>query len=648
MPAKKAPSTLSGKAAALWEKVYAEAWDRYDPDKHEGTQEEFAAKNAWGVLKKSYRKNKDDKWVKKSMSTFSLRITKARVDGETGRIRWHANAASDEMFEGEDEILHVSLFDDLANTFQEIRAAYDNGEEPPVYDEYMGVAQEPILDLSHYSARLSLEDRNTARLGSVTKLYRDGNHLHADGFFDETPQGQLVAKSIAADETGDIRVSVGFFPDYGNIEIVNDVFFWKGGRDRAYLDHLAVTSCPRIPTTSIEAEEVMMSDAKTQAEDALVILGEEGEELIQELEDKVEKRLQGKSMVLKADSETETEGDVETEEEIVEPETVEMEEVEQETLSETTTDEDTETEEISGETEGEEEIVESELVLESEVVEMGVTEPGVPDSTGPGCNSEVDVVEVIVEEKQTGPTSFDAAIEALEARQEAWRISDGWYMLQDVMENILKDDEIEDKNAAINIALSQYQDFLNSGKTMFSEADVEIEPEVVVEPEPEVVEQVVEPIVPAQVQPVPPEAQPFSTVELDTSATKRGKASTWGDVLDRVAVTEPKTEIVQPIAAVETIEQPTSDVDVTSLVDNRIAEIVNPLLAEMAALRNALEQGASVKETPAVTPQRGVRKSRPTAPPISPASETTRQKTFGDVVDQIRGQRRDLYGPIDS
>ena len=636
MPAKKAPSTLSGKAAALWEKVYAEAWDRYDPDKHEGTQEEFAAKNAWGVLKKSYRKNKDDKWVKKSMSTFSLRITKARVDGETGRIRWHANAASDEMFGGEDEILHVSLFDDLANTFQEIRAAYDNGEEPPVYDEYMGVAQEPILDLSHYSARLSLEDRNTARLGSVTKLYRDGNHLHADGFFDETPQGQLVAKSIAADETGDIRVSVGFFPDYGNIEIVNDVFFWKGGRDRAYLDHLAVTSCPRIPTTSIEAEEVMMSDAKTQAEDALVILGEEGEELIQELEDKVEKRLQGKSMVLKADSETEE--DVETEEETVESETVEMEEVEQETLSETTTDEDTETEEISGETEGEEEIVESELVLESEVVEMGVTKPGVPDGTGPGCNPEVVV--------KPGPTTFEAALAEFDAYKESTRIADGWSILQMVVENIKNSDEVDDKGKAVAEAMAGYQSFIDSGRTLFSETTTE--PDVVVEPEPKVVEQVVEPIVPAQVQPVPPEAQPFSTIELDTPATKRGKASTWGDVLDRVAVTEPKTEIVQPIAAVETIEQPTSDVDVTSLVDNRIAEIVNPLLAEMAALRNALEQGASVKETPAVTPQRGVRKSRPTAPPISPASETTRQKTFGDVVDQIRGQRRDLYGPIDS
>jgi len=245
-----------------------------------------------------------------------------------------------------------------------------------------------------------------------------------------------------------------------------------------------------------------------------------------------------------------------------------------------------------------------------------------------------------------GPTTFEAALAEFDAYKESTRIADGWSILQMVVENIKNSDEVDDKGKAVAEAMAGYQSFIDSGRTLFSETTTE--PEVVVEPEPEVVEQVVEPIVPAQVQPVPPEAQPFSTVELDTSATKRGKASTWGDVLDRVAVTEPKTEIVQPIAAVETIEQPTSDVDVTSLVDNRIAEIVNPLLAEMAALRNALEQGAPVKEIPAVTPRRGVRKSRPTAPPISPASETTRQKTFGDVVDQIRGQRRDLYGPIDS
>lgn len=640
MPGKdtKVPSTLTGHAAEIWRSAFDSAWEQYDPKKHGEDRDAFCSKVAWGAVRKSYRKNKDDKWVKKSMSTFSLRITKARVDGETGRIRWHANAASDEMFEGEDEILHVSLFDDLANTFQEIRAAYDNEEEPPVYDEFMGKAQEPILDLSHYSARLSLEDRNTARLGSVTKLYRDGNHLHADGFFDETPQGQLVAKSIAADEAGDIRVSVGFFPDYGNIEIVNDVFFWKGGRNRAYLDHLAVTSCPRIPTTSIEAEEVMMSDAKTQAEDALVILGEEGEELIQELEDKVEKRLQGKSMVLKADSETETEGDVETEEEIVEPETVETEEVEQETLSETTIEEDTETEEIGGE---DEEVPQS--VEEPKIVEKGVI-PGVPDGTGPGCNP----VDEKDEKKFSGPTTFEAALAEFDAYKESTRIADGWSILQMVVENIKISEEVEDKGKAVAEAMAGYQSFIDSGRTLFSEAttEPELEPGTEIDPvvKPEPVEQL---IAPAPVTREPPEAQPFSTVELDPPATKRGKASTWGDVLDKVVVTEPKTEIVQPIAAVETIEQPTSDVDVISLVDNRIAEIVNPLLAEMAALRNALEQGAPVKETPAVTPRRGVRKSRPTAPPISPASETTRQKTFGDVVDQLKGQRKDLYGPID-
>ena len=142
---------------------------------------------------------------------FSLRITKARHDPDTGKIRWHAQAANDEFDSDQEEALDPSLFTDFAENFQAVMVAYAMGQTPPDFGH--GPAQLPILDVSHYSSFLSPEKRDEARVGSITKLYRDGRYLHADGYFDDTDIGHLAAQSVLADEEGILRTSVGFWPD---------------------------------------------------------------------------------------------------------------------------------------------------------------------------------------------------------------------------------------------------------------------------------------------------------------------------------------------------------------------------------------------------------------------------------------------------
>ena len=358
MPAKDVtvPSTLKGEAKKVWLKIYQAAWDSYDPKKSKAeSREAYAASVAWAGLKSAgYKKGEKGDWVKKSLAqnvAFSLRFTKARHDAETGKIRWHAQAANDEM-DGQDEALDPTLFTDFAENFQVVMVAYATGQTSPDFGH--GPAQLPILDVSHYSSLLPPDKRDSARVGSILKLYRDGRYLHADGYFDDTDIGHLAAKSVLADEEGVLRTSVGFWPDWGNIEVRNDVLFFKGGRRKAYLDHIAITSVPRIKSTTIDAEEeVTMSEATSMAEDALAVLGDESvvaglEQLIEAGEPKTE------SMVLRAE---------ESVEEVSEEEVVEEEAVVEDTV-----------EEVSETAEPEVEANED-AVLESQVVEADVGGP---------------------------------------------------------------------------------------------------------------------------------------------------------------------------------------------------------------------------------------------------------------------------------
>ena len=57
---------------------------------------------------------------------------------------------------------------------------------------------------------------------------------------------------------------------------------YRGGAGKAHLDHLAMTTVPVDPDTSIELLEAQMSQAQTLEQDALAVLGDAG--LVEEIE----------------------------------------------------------------------------------------------------------------------------------------------------------------------------------------------------------------------------------------------------------------------------------------------------------------------------------------------------------------------------
>jgi len=638
MPKKTAPDVLTGHAKEIFESVYESAWKGWKDADTDKTQEGYAAAVAWSAVKKQYKKE-GDSWVKKSLAqnmSFGLRITKARHDAETGKIRWHAQAANDEIDCNHEEALDPSLFTDFAENFQAVMVAYATGQEPPDFGH--GAAQIPILDVSHYSALLPLDKRNEARVGSITKLYRDGRYLHADGYFDDTDIGHMAAKSILADEDGVLRTSVGFWADWGNIEVRNDVLTFRGGRRRAYLDHIAITSVPRIPTTTIDAEmgEVTMSKAKTMAEDALAVLGDES--VVEGLEQLVEDGVPvTESMVLRSEDVVEEETEVvETESDVVETDVVE------------------EAAEVESDVVEVEAVEEESVELESDVVETDIEEPV----------DEV-VVEELVEEMQTeaevvvdlevmqlpygGATSFEGAIEYQQAIDEKWRVEDGWWLLRTVIDNIMSSD-VEDPKAAIASALSQYTAFLESGESLMSEvAEAEklvAESEVVEEPVEEPVVEcpvgelagAVEDIATVSVPVGPPEAQAMSMVTVEESLG-RNAVTSFGEALDKLGkmnVPVPsKQAAVRELSQIaeDTIQRElVSDADVSDLVQEAVGQAMSSVEAELAQIRELLTK-QSVPGSQGQTPQRPGRKSH--KPNIQPAKVTTRAQTFSDVIDRL-------------
>ena len=641
MPKKTAPSTLSGHAKEIWESTYESAWKGWKDADTDKDQEAYAAAVAWGSVKKQYKKSKDGAWVKKSR-VFSLRITKARHDPDTGKIRWHAQAANDEFDGDADEALDPSLFTDFAENFQEVMTAYATGQTPPDYGH--GLAQLPILDVSHYSSYLPPETRDKARVGNITKLYRDGRYLHADGYFDDTDIGHLAAQSVLADKEGVLRTSVGFWPDWGNIEVRNDCLFFKGGRRRAYLDHIAITSVPLIRSTTIDAEmeEVTMSEAETMAEDALAVLGDES--VVAELEQLIDgDKPQTESMVLRSEDEEAVE------EEVVETDPDMVDEIDQEiehaaeyidavVKEEETTDSDNT---VEG----------SDVVVESDVEAQELVEKEMQ------TDAAVNVIELeVVQLPYGGATSFEGAVEYQQAIDEKWRVEDGWWLLKTVIDNILSSD-VEDPKAAIATALDQYTSFLESGESLMSEAEPVEEVEEVIEVASEVVDE--EPTVEGvtsiesgeteDVEDVrspdvskPVEAQPMSKVSVEEgSGLGRGAVKSFGEALDRLGnmnVPVPKKQAavreLSQIAETEIQRELVSDANVGELVEAAVGQAMSSVEAQLGQIRELLAN-QPVPGSQDQTPRRPKRKSY--APNIQAAKVTTRAQTFSDVIDGLLG-----------
>ena len=231
---------------------------------------------------------------------FDMLLTKAEKMAD-GRTRWQARANTGE-WDLEHERFDGTFWGDVVHNFSRVQEANTKGED-------VGLPV-PILDIAHYSFRLPAEKRNLARAGYPIKLWQDGQALMAQGYFDDTPLGRAAAKAATNRPVAERRVSVGVWPDWGRVELDTDGRrTYKGGRNRAYLDHLAMTAHPIDPGTILEVKS--MADQK---QDALDVLGEEAEELVEELEEATTKA-QPDGAIVKGDPDESA--DVETEQEPV-------------------------------------------------------------------------------------------------------------------------------------------------------------------------------------------------------------------------------------------------------------------------------------------------------------------------------------------
>lgn len=223
---------------------------------------------------------------------LDMLMTKAEQMSD-GRVRWQARANSGN-FDLVNERFDRSFWQDVVKNFAVQQDAISRGEHPPA------PLTIPILDITHYS--LKTEPRDLARGGYPVKIWVDGKALMAQGYFDLSPLGRAMAKAAQSRPVQDRRVSICVFPDWGNVERIDDKTIYKGGRGIAFLDHLAMTSKPMDPDTALAVKsEVVMT---TQKDDALAVLGDDAAGLIDELETAKTKTAAG-DVLVKAEDETE-------------------------------------------------------------------------------------------------------------------------------------------------------------------------------------------------------------------------------------------------------------------------------------------------------------------------------------------------------
>jgi len=244
---------------------------------------------------------------------------------QNGRIRWQARANTGE-FDRVQERFDQAFFDDVIANFYRAKEALSRGEAPPA------PMTEPILDISHYSIYLPQDKRDLARAGWPDKMWRDGRALFAQGYFDDTRLGQLAAKAAMERKPEDRRVSIVVYPDYSLVLTENERRTFRGGNGYAWLDSIAMTATPCDPGAVMEVKSM-----STIAEDARLVLGEDGEEIVAGLEAARTAKALPDGALVKAKKSEVTEMDEETtleEQEEVEQETTESEAATEEPESE--------------------------------------------------------------------------------------------------------------------------------------------------------------------------------------------------------------------------------------------------------------------------------------------------------------------------
>jgi len=258
----------------------------------------------------------------KQAKTFDMYITKASQDPETGEKRWAA-VASDTELDSYGDRMSLELYQDFIE-----RA--EHAEIPPaIFTSEAWKGGMPYLGIAHY-----LDLNGEGIVGDTSALYVDGNRLKAKGVFRGNRVGEAAFNAIKRDRENNldpdqrIRISIAFV-DWGHshddetfiresltdscpmcAEGANDKIYKKG-----HLVHLALTRVPVNERTPVWLEERSMTTIK---DDALAVLGEDEEELVEELDALARGKsevFRSEAVVIKSD-EDETEGESEEELEV--------------------------------------------------------------------------------------------------------------------------------------------------------------------------------------------------------------------------------------------------------------------------------------------------------------------------------------------
>lgn len=451
-----APDTLP-KAA---KKIYVGAYNgAYTGDcKDEGDRRtECARRIAWGAVKKKYKKA-GEKWVAKAaLVSVDLFVIKASLQDD-GTMRWLCTA-SDTAADNRQDHTTISLFHDW------IRRVEENITLP-----FLPEPRTPFLGLSHYP---SLDGFGEA--GITDRMYVDGNQFKAGGIFNDTRLGRemfdAIRTELAAIKQGDvpdspIRISAAWW----DVEHAHGDFrFKRTDLDeicpmclealsktflKGQLDHFAGTRVPINPRTSLKLEEKSMPI--TRKDDAVSIVSSD---LADELEERTKEVMAQRSdadaedptaaLIVKADDATE--GDT--------------------TADATAADDNADAQDSGTAPREPSGVATDETPAPVAASDADEDPPDADASTANGVVQERNIIEVVeIWRPFGGATSIEDAEDWMAAQDRMYEMYDQWSLFRAVMENILDDEEITNKVAAVRKAITQFGDRVDTIKSEATDA----------------------------------------------------------------------------------------------------------------------------------------------------------------------------------
>lgn len=450
-------------AQEIWVSAYNSAIEQYDGD------EERANKVAWAAVKRDY-KQVDGKWVKKmDMKYLSMAISK--VVKHNGVMHFETTVSNDE-WDRQDERLTIELFEDFIR-----REEIEKMEQGDAY-------KPPFVSVSHYNTRS----------GDVNEQWIQGNRFKTRGILYDDKHGRALFKAVLEERLklmkGEevekpIKVSIGFFP-YATRKEDGKIVYIKGE-----FHHEAATRVPVNEDTSFD-EVTEKAMPITKKEDAASIIGLDLAEELEVEERSRKEKGELKDLVIKAEQDSLL---------------TEAQEIELKALLEEEGEDDESIEKAQWTYDYKRNLPDSAYLwvesgakckkedgkapqscrhlpykdaggkidcdhLRAAIQAIGGARTGKPMSVPSGVSSKAKrlyarhcqekgkaLVEIpqaeLVQRPYGGATSIADAVSYMEGQEAAWKLGDDVRLFQNVVENILRSEEVDDKKAAISKAVSE-------------------------------------------------------------------------------------------------------------------------------------------------------------------------------------------------